>query len=97
MRGLIYRSPGCLVSPTSTVNTVILNLHAAKGSKLWNNYARRCTPLRLERVGCTLDQRRGEENILHGFERTTSTRFPSREIILRFVKKKKKKKKEEEM
>lgn len=54
MRGLIYRSQGCLVSLTSTVNTVILNLHPAKGSKLRNNYARP----RLEGVartpkGCT--------------------------------------------
>lgn len=40
MRGLIYRPQGCLVSLTSTVNTVILNLHPAKGSKLRNNYAR---------------------------------------------------------
>lgn len=79
MRGLIYRSQGCLVSPTSTVNTVILNLHPAKGSKLRNNYA--CLLRRGRRTpkGCM-------ENILYGFEPryTPPTRFPSRQIILRF-------------
>lgn len=53
MRGLIYRSQGCLVSLTSAVNTVILNLHPAKGSKLRNNYARP----RLEGVARTTRRR----------------------------------------
>lgn len=79
MRGLIYRSQGCLVSPTSTVNTVILNLHPAKGSKLRNNYA--CLLRRGRRT-----PKRCMENILYGFEPryTPPTRFPSRQIILRF-------------
>lgn len=67
MRGLIYRPQGCLVSLTSTVNTVILNLHPAKGSKLRNNYARLPTRRGRSYTPCT----RGVRNILYGFECTT--------------------------
>ena len=79
MRGLIYRSQGCLVSLTSAVNTVILNLHPAKGSKLRNNYARP----RLEGVARTT-RRRGVHgmNILLSISVSSVLHPPSREIIL---------------